>query len=245
MNVNWRYIQSADQRSSKMGFTLIELLVVISIISILIAILLPALSKARKAAESIKCISQLRQIAQAVYMYGAENNDCFPGYDWARPSSSPSSQRYGSLTPVLAPKTLKDWGQIHDTMLTCPTLQKSYPAGSTMTFHRNYTINARATSLDSSGNPTSSAGRPVKITNVQNPILMSLFFDGLALNPITGGWYYGVTAFSSDSQASMRFPHDSSENVSFVDGHAKRVPLREFDDVFFADAEHAFWTGVK
>ena len=51
------------------GFTLIELLVVIAIIAILAAMLLPALSAAKQRAQSLKCLSNLKQMNLAYFMY--------------------------------------------------------------------------------------------------------------------------------------------------------------------------------
>ncbi len=65
--------------TKRKGFTLVELLVVIGIIAVLIAMLLPSLQKARAQANSIKCMSNLRQIYTYATIYATDNQGwCLP-----------------------------------------------------------------------------------------------------------------------------------------------------------------------
>lgn len=67
--------------SRKRGFTLVELLVVIGIIALLLSVLIPALSKAREQAQRTVCLSNVRELGNAMRLYAAQFDDACPiGY---------------------------------------------------------------------------------------------------------------------------------------------------------------------
>lgn len=93
------------------AFTLVELLVVIGIIAVLISILLPALGRARESANSVKCLSNMKQVGLAIIAFANDNKGRMP-------TSAGSSIRYidgggtvRSITSATDPNRLNtsDW----------------------------------------------------------------------------------------------------------------------------------------
>ena len=85
------------------GFTLIELMVVVAIIATLLGILLPALASARKTAQATKCLSGMRNMEVAHWMYMTDHDGQFidvglggPGHDPANSWINTLSEYYGS-----------------------------------------------------------------------------------------------------------------------------------------------------
>ena len=57
----------------KAAFTLIELLVVIAVIAILAALLLPTLAAAKRRAQQANCLSNVKQLTLASYLYATDS----------------------------------------------------------------------------------------------------------------------------------------------------------------------------
>lgn len=60
------------------AFTLVELLSVLCILSITLTLMTPAFQKVRDRAEKTACLSNLRQIGTAIWLWIPENGNCFP-----------------------------------------------------------------------------------------------------------------------------------------------------------------------
>lgn len=117
---------TGTRSGSNRAFTLVELLATIAILALLAGMISPALQKARAKAENTVCVSNLRQIGTAVWLYVPENGNRFPSINnpWGEPIFT------NGLTMLEA---LGSYG-ITEKVLACPADQRS-PQGN----YRRYT----------------------------------------------------------------------------------------------------------
>ncbi len=85
------------------AFNLVELLVVIALLAIVAAMLLPTLSGAKQKRRQVGCVSNLKQLGQALQLYIDDSEDQLPGPLWTGMQASADANSSEQLLYYVAP----------------------------------------------------------------------------------------------------------------------------------------------
>jgi prepilin-type N-terminal cleavage/methylation domain-containing protein/prepilin-type processing-associated H-X9-DG protein len=202
------------------AFTLIELLVVIAIIAILAAILFPVFAQAREKARQASCLSNQKQMGNAVMMYVQD-------YDETMVCYVNSTSNYWSMALEPYVKLRKLW--------YCPSFPSN--GGTVTTNSSTYGVNRWHVISSINGSPA-----PLSLATFTRPADVMLMADSQSSPlvrqtdsacpgfqagflqvycPQTGGPHTTTQCATIMKTAGVDARHSQGATVLFVDGHAK------------------------
>jgi prepilin-type processing-associated H-X9-DG protein/prepilin-type N-terminal cleavage/methylation domain-containing protein len=221
----------ADSHSSAKAFTLVELLVVIGIIGLLISLLLPALNRAREQSKSLKCLSNLRSLGQAAFMYANQNGGYFP----ISRNSLTEEWDFAQTANGIVPGTL--WqGRTNLAIQQCPSYDARSATRTDPFTGYNYNTSYIGGGLYETTPLGHSHVRPAKVGCIRRSSEVALFGDGqyvagtdkymrapvLVSNTDTGD---GV-GLATRTAGTQGYRHMNRTNVCYCDGHAESIGQR-------------------
>jgi prepilin-type N-terminal cleavage/methylation domain-containing protein/prepilin-type processing-associated H-X9-DG protein len=222
------------------AFTLIELLVVIAIIAILMAILLPSLRLAKDQAHAVICVSNLKSLSLAWYMYQDDNDNVlvdghvprdadfknktrYPDGFWVEPPQNIARNYTGDSNPTLE----DEWRGIERGGLfryvktidvyRCPGDQrKRDPSQATW---RSYAVAGGMNGEEKYPGWTQRAIR--KYTDIQNPATKYVLVE----ESDPRGWNMGSWVVNPTGDQwidPLAIWHNKKSTIGWADGHAEK-----------------------
>jgi len=224
---------SPRSRRAAAGFTLVELLVVIGIIAVLMSILLPSLNRAREQARQVQCLSNMRQIGNALVMYTQNNKLLMPGggepaqkkWDWIwwDVTGGFGDLSESAIVPYLANRP------VNPAYFRCPSDDAENHLsvyGGRYPYKYSYTMNAYMSDNSRAYNNLKVKAN-FKITMIKKPAQKVLFIDENERTANDGLWVPGADSDYVDQLADRHEVRKDVKkkvgrgNCAFADGHAQ------------------------